>query len=743
MIRKNRNSKALLVMTLVSTMLFSLFPSSISVNAATTTATINVSAGAVNSTIPDTFYGSNLAAWTGNEDGANLLKNEFTKATKRNLFRWPGGSWGDAYIWDDMEVGGNGWIISYTECLDYLNKVGGTMQPIVNCGGVWNGVQHTNAEAVAKAAAWVKDMNITRKLGVKYWEIGNEMYGSWEAGYASGGKDYAQRYCNFYKAMKAVDPSIKCGAVGVETESGWNNWMATMFTEFKAQGIIPDFITIHIYPTINQSVSPANDAACLNAVSNVKGYTDSLNAMVSKYFGASYVGKIEYAMTEFSSTPSDHLYVDAMFNSQFFMECAKNKWAIANPWMDDVWYNSGYVTPTYYIYPFLQEKFGRQLVTATSSDSMVRSYAAKDNDGNLTLFLINNSPSDTTTANINISGFNSSSSGEKWTIEPTYTGFNSQIPNSSTNQEWDDLKINGVVHPDIRKLDDQVASSIISTGSSFSVNMPSSSMVFIKLLPEGKTPVQKVVSTPASLVVSNPPSTTGPIKIQYKCNETGNSSSSVRFSFNVVNTSNKEVSLDDLVVRYWYTREGPLGWESFNCDYSEKTPKTSVTGTFYNIYRYLDIRLGSGTIPAGGTSGEFQIRWSYGDSSSINQANDYSFTPSINSLTDYMKMSLYLKGDLIWGTEPAGLRPPKLLSGVNTATPTPVPTPTSTSTSIVKLADLNGDKVINMADVILMASAFNAVSGDEKYKSAYDLNSDGAINMSDVIIIAAKFNTTV
>ncbi|MDP4179890.1 MAG: dockerin type I domain-containing protein [Bacillota bacterium] len=57
--------------------------------------------------------------------------------------------------------------------------------------------------------------------------------------------------------------------------------------------------------------------------------------------------------------------------------------------------------------------------------------------------------------------------------------------------------------------------------------------------------------------------------------------------------------------------------------------------------------------------------------------------------------------------------------------------------------DLNGDKVVNMSDVILLASAFNSVNGDPKYKPAYDLNSDGSINMSDVIILAAKFNTTI
>ncbi len=61
----------------------------------------------------------------------------------------------------------------------------------------------------------------------------------------------------------------------------------------------------------------------------------------------------------------------------------------------------------------------------------------------------------------------------------------------------------------------------------------------------------------------------------------------------------------------------------------------------------------------------------------------------------------------------------------------------------MKSPDLNGDKVVNMSDVILIATVFGAVSGDGKYKSSYDINGDGAINMSDVIVVATSFNKTV
>jgi hypothetical protein len=69
------------------------------------------------------------------------------------------------------------------------------------------------------------------------------------------------------------------------------------------------------------------------------------------------------------------------------------------------------------------------------------------------------------------------------------------------------------------------------------------------------------------------------------------------------------------------------------------------------------------------------------------------------------------------------------------------PPATATTTNTILKEDLNKDGVINMTDVILLATSFNTVKGDPKYVEARDLNRDGAINIADVIILAAKFNT--
>jgi endo-1,4-beta-xylanase len=109
----------------------------------------------------------------------------------------------------------------------------------------------------------------------------------------------------------------------------------------------------------------------------------------------------------------------------------------------------------------------------------------------------------------------------------------------------------------------------------------------------------------------------------------------------------------------------------------------------------------------------------------------------INKVTGVNKIVLKFTGpvNLDWFTFSATAKP--------TVGPTVTPTSMPTPTPAVKTPDLNGDKVVNMADVILVATAFGAVSGDSKFNAAYDLTDDGVINMADVIVVGKKFGQTI
>ena len=80
-----------------------------------------------------------------------------------------------------------------------------------------------------------------------------------------------------------------------------------------------------------------------------------------------------------------------------------------------------------------------------------------------------------------------------------------------------------------------------------------------------------------------------------------------------------------------------------------------------------------------------------------------------------------------------------------TPTQTKVPTPTKpnvtpTPTKNTYPEDINGDRAINMSDIMILATCFNTTRDSSRFDPKCDLNNDGSINMTDVMRIAAKFN---
>jgi alpha-N-arabinofuranosidase len=74
---------------------------------------------------------------------------------------------------------------------------------------------------------------------VKYWEVGNEIWGDWVRGH-SDAETYARNYNRYAQAMRAVDPSIKLIAVG-DNDINWNR------TVLRAAGQNIDYLAIHHY----------------------------------------------------------------------------------------------------------------------------------------------------------------------------------------------------------------------------------------------------------------------------------------------------------------------------------------------------------------------------------------------------------------------------------------------------------------------------------------------------------------
>src|SRR5262249_16220106 len=92
-------------------------------------------------------------------------------------------------------------------------------------------------------------------FGVHYFEVGNEVYGSWETAYhAQGGDPGAPQdpatYVAFARQFAAyaaqIAPTI---SIGVDTGSVSydNNWTANVLTQCASQGFTPGFLSDHLY----------------------------------------------------------------------------------------------------------------------------------------------------------------------------------------------------------------------------------------------------------------------------------------------------------------------------------------------------------------------------------------------------------------------------------------------------------------------------------------------------------------
>src|SRR5690606_34643815 len=101
--------------------------------------------------------------------------------------------------------------------------------------------------------------------GVRFWNIGNELWGHWQIGYTSPAI-HARRYAEFARAMRAVDPSIRIVANGHGGHSEsppdpWNRPLLELYGDL-------DIIDVHTYVGVPEEpgLSPADRAFLLSAI---------------------------------------------------------------------------------------------------------------------------------------------------------------------------------------------------------------------------------------------------------------------------------------------------------------------------------------------------------------------------------------------------------------------------------------------------------------------------------------------
>jgi endoglucanase len=168
-----------------------------------------------------------------------------------------------------------------------------------------------------------------------------------------------------------------------------------------------------------------------------------------------------------------------------------------------------------------------------------------------------------------------------------------------------------------------------------------------------------VTSAPsATVTVTTVAGPSGSLKAQYKNNDTLVTGSQARPGLTLVNTGSTAVPLAGVTVRYWFTSDGGATTFTAYCDYAaigsgnvtESVQPSTVAGADH--YLQIGFTSGAGSLAAGANLGDIQARFNKNDWSTLNQANDYSFGTG-TSYTDAPKVTVYVNGTLVWGTEPS------------------------------------------------------------------------------------------
>ena len=422
--------------------------------------TVVVNARAGLEKVDDLAIGVNHAIWDaqlGTPEVADLMQDAGVRA-----MRYPGGSYSDIYHWRDHTAPG-GYVAPNTDFDHFMAGVRRAgARPIVTA--------NYGTGTPQEAADWVRYANVEKDYGVKYWEIGNELYGNghyganWEADdhpdkspaqYATLVRDYA-------RAMKAVDPTIKVGAVlttpgewpdGITADGDVGPWNQVVLS---IAGPEIDYGIVHWYPT------GASGEEVLPRTNRIADQVRLVREQARRFAGKD----IGIAMTELNTSYGRNTQPGALFAADAYAQLISNGvftvdwWNVHNgverastiagqPDFHDfgLLSSGGCTEDGTSCQPALNTPFapyhalamlsrfarpGDQMVGASTSDPLVKAHAARHTDGGLAVLLLNQDPAATKTVEVDYAGYSPAATAQVLTYGNGATGITTTSGNAGS-----------------------------------------------------------------------------------------------------------------------------------------------------------------------------------------------------------------------------------------------------------------------------------------------------------------------
>jgi aspartate 1-decarboxylase len=418
---------------------------------ATATTTVNVDATSIITKIPLSEFGQNAVWWMGPVAGEQKFIDPITKLHP-HIIRFPGGSTSDVYFWnaeqgvrptdvpamindenavkkDPSYIYGKSnynWQCNLDNYYTMLQQTNNKGIITVNYGYARYG---TSADPVAAAAHLAADWVRYDNGRTKFWEIGNENFGSWEWGYRidpAFNKDgqpeyvtgalYAQHFKVFADSMRKaateIGATIYIGAVVYDNPAieSWQTNTTKTWNNGVMSGVknTADFYVVHNYFTPyneNSTASVIFSSALSIPLTQMNFLTQALQNNVASIK--------PIVMDEWNMWARDSKQqvsnASGVFAVLVLGESIKSKygmtarWDLLNGWdngNDHGLFSPGdepgipkwNPRPSFYYMYFFQKMLGDRLVNSTVTGSNnIKAYASTYTSGQINVTLINTS----------------------------------------------------------------------------------------------------------------------------------------------------------------------------------------------------------------------------------------------------------------------------------------------------------------------------------------------------------------